>query len=164
MLRMVEALRVKHPQFAARLQAAAIKQGVTIKDIQTGMKCTYEMARRYWLGIAKPTQEAKRIKLAAIVGADPAELEYGAHARTAAQNESQYVVSSPGALDVAKAWAKLSPAKQQLYRDAIFRDAATENLLPWLKLGRPTKENYEKFEAAVVHDYNQHIKQLKLDI
>lgn len=161
---MVEAMRVKHPQFAVRLQAAAKKKGVTINDVKRGMNCTYEMARRYWLGIAKPTQEAKRFKLAAIVGADPAALEYGPGYKTE-QAAARYDVSvTDDALEIARAWTKLSTTKQQLYRDLIFRDAATEHVLPWLKFGRPAKDSYAKFEDAVVRDYNMHVKQLKLDL
>lgn len=71
---------------------------------------------------------------------------------------------SPGALEIAKAWTKLSPLKQDLYRETIFRDAATETLLPWLKFGRPDKVSYDLFEKDVEQNYRQHIDQLKLDL
>ena len=68
------------------------------------------------------------------------------------------------AIEIARAWDKLSALKQQLYRDAIFRDAASETVLPWLKKGRPSNASYETFEQRVQQDYDLHIKQLKLDL
>jgi transcriptional regulator with XRE-family HTH domain len=81
----------------------------------------------------------------------------------AEQSATKYKLDAD-AIQVAHAWAMLSPLKQQLYRDAIFRDAAAEHIFPWLKVGRPKSASYEAFEQGVIHDYEKHIKQLKLDI
>lgn len=159
---MVEALKIKHPLYAERLRAAAKRYGVQIKDIKTGMGVTYEMARRYWKGIAKPTNEDDRIKLATLVGATPAELEYGKQETAARQSSPPYL--SDEAHDIGRAWSKLSEFKKQLYRDAIFRDAAVERITPWLRFGRPNKHTYDDMERSIEQAYHEHIKQLKLDI
>lgn len=166
LLPVVEALKIKHPEYAERLRAAAAKAGVHIKDIKAGMGVTYEMARRYWKGIAKPTNEADRIKLAQIVKVNPAELEYSDTKHHAGEVPPHYKVEKidKDAVDIAHAWSKLSDLKKQLYRDAIFRDAAVESVTPWVHFGRPNKSSYNDFERSVERAYHEHIKQLKLDI
>lgn len=164
LLQVVEPLKIKHPEFGQRLRDAAKLAGVQIKDIKDGMGVTYEMARRYWKGIAKPTNEADRIKLAAIVRISPAELEYGEVKLQAEEAAAAYVTVTDEALDVAKAWSKLPAFKKDLYRDAIFRDAAIEHIFPWLRFGRPTQSSYDQLEKTIERSYQAHIKQLKLDI
>lgn len=165
LLPVVETLKIKHPKYAERLRAAADKAGVRIKDIQAGMGVTAEMARRYWHGIAKPTNEAARIKLARIVKATPAELEYGeAEITIKARQEPGVYKIDREAHDIAHAWSKLSDLKKQLYREAIFRDAAVENITPWLRFGRPSRSSYDDMERSIERAYHEHIKQLKLDI
>jgi transcriptional regulator with XRE-family HTH domain len=166
---MVEKLKVRHPEFAARVQKAAENRQLQIRDIQARLKVTYEMARRYWLGVAKP-RGTKLAELATFLGMSPAELDYGDDARNTVNRarDAEAVYGLGGltaeARDVARAWSKLSPLKQQLYRDAIFRDAATESLLPWFRNGRPNKLTYDRFEESVERDYQQHLRQLKLKI
>lgn len=163
-LPMVEKLKTRYPELAKRLQAAAKSRGVTIRDIQSTLRVTYEMARRYWIGVAKP-RGPKLLALAELVALEPAELEYGPSNRTELkQDRAVYGALSREAHNVALAWLKLSPSKQQLYRDAIFRDAAVETIMPWIRQGRPGQESYERFEQSVERDYHQHLRQLKLKI
>lgn len=164
---MVDKLKTRHPDFAARLQSKAKPAGIDIVAIRVALKVTYEMARRYWRGIAKPRGQ-KMEKLAALVGTTAAELEYGApttrSSGRAEDTAAVYAALPEGAREIAVAWSRLSPSKQQMYRDEIFRDAVAEKLLPWLKSGRPTKESYDHFEKRVERDYQQQLRQLKLEI
>lgn len=65
-----------HPQFAANLRSAMEWQGRTVTDLARHLGITYEMARRYTLGTAKPRTK-NMAKLAAYLGLSPAALEYG---------------------------------------------------------------------------------------
>lgn len=159
---MVEKLKVRHPEYAQRLQKAAKTQGVTIKDIAGLPGIKYEMARRYWNGYAKP-EGRKAALVAQLVGAHPADLEYGPNNKVE-EPRGRYETLTEAALDVARAWSKLSPFLQKLYRDSIFRDAAMESVMPWLKVARPTTASYDAFEKSVERDYQQQLKQLKLDL
>lgn len=71
---------------------------------------------------------------------------------------------TPGALDVARAWSKLPLTLQNLYRDAIFRDAAVEKILHGFKISKPTTASYDAFEKNVEDSYARHQRQLKLEI
>jgi len=160
---MVEKLRVLHPEFAQRLRAAAKHRHLGVKNLARIPGISYEMARRYWLGAAKP-RGRKMTALADFMGLHPSELEYGGSNRVE-QEGPQYQARLPEAsLDVARAWSKLSPLLQKLYRDSIFRDAAVETVLPWLKMLKPSSASYDVFEKSVERDYQVQLKQLKLDL
>ncbi len=163
---MVDKLKIRHPDFADRLQKAAGQKKIGVKDLAKSITgITYEMARRYWIGAAKPRGQ-KMVELAHLVGLAPAVLEYGPHGHAAHEPAVPYSpVLNAAAMDVARAWSKLSPSMQRLYREAMFRDAATENALPFLKtLVRPASTTYDAFEKAVERDYQQHVRQLKLEL
>lgn len=161
---MVEKLKIRHPEFAKRLRDLADPREIEVKHIAKLPGFTYEMARRYWIGAAKPRGK-KMEALAELVGASASHLEYGTR-NLIREPASPYTAGvSIAALDVARAWSKLSPSMQRLYREAIFRDAATENVLPFLKtLVRPTGSSYDAFEKSVERDYHEHMRQLKLEI
>lgn len=160
---MAERLRARHPEFAQRVQSHARRARVGVKDIQTELRVTYEMARRYWNGFARP-RGARMAKLAALLAVTPAELDYGAAHKTE-EAGAAYGVSQE-ALQIGRAWMRLSPHMRQLYRETLFRDAAVEHVLPWLKptLTKPVSANYDTFEHSIERDYQEHIRQLKLDI
>lgn len=67
---------IKYPEFSARVQDAAEKQGVTVNDIKVALKVTYEMARRYSLGMAMPRKE-KMEALAALLKVEAGALQWG---------------------------------------------------------------------------------------
>ena len=69
-------VEIMHPQFAANLRSAMEWQGRTVTDLARHLDITYEMARRYTLGTAKPRTK-NMAKLAAFLGISPAMLEYG---------------------------------------------------------------------------------------
>lgn len=166
---MVEKLTVKHPEFKRRLRTMAKVAGIGVADIKTRLGVTYEMARRYWLGYAKPRGK-KMEMLAKLALTTPAYLEYGDEEHGAPllteQDRPPYEAAalSHEAVDVAKAWSRLSKEKQLMYRIAIFRDAAAEKVCPWLIVGRPDKESYDQFEARVQAGYDHHLKQLELPL
>ncbi|EDR6330480.1 helix-turn-helix domain-containing protein, partial [Salmonella enterica subsp. enterica serovar Hillingdon] len=75
LLPMVDKLNTQQ-DFAARLKAEMSKKGLSVKDLGLACGITYEMARRYTLGTAKPREE-KLLKIAEWLGVEPAWLEYG---------------------------------------------------------------------------------------
>jgi transcriptional regulator with XRE-family HTH domain len=162
---MVARLRVRHPDFGKRVQAKARARGLHIADIQKGLKVTYEMARRYWEGIAKPR---KVQPLAALLGCDPAYLEYGDRpTATAAERQEPYQASDAlgdEARELALAFQLLSPVQREFYKGQIFRDAALGRVAPWLKTGRPAGETYARYERSMERDIERRIRQLQLDL
>lgn len=67
----------KHQDFADRLSAEMSKNRLSIKELSAVCDVTYEMARRYTLGTAKPRGE-KMSKIADWLGVTAAWLDYGA--------------------------------------------------------------------------------------
>lgn len=67
----------KHQDFAARLNLAMSKKNLSVKQLSLAGQVTYEMARRYTLGTAKPRDE-KLIRIAEWLNVPPAWLDYGA--------------------------------------------------------------------------------------
>ncbi|ECG2650970.1 TPA: helix-turn-helix domain-containing protein [Salmonella enterica subsp. enterica serovar Teltow] len=66
----------KHQAFADRLNAEMRKQRITVRQLSTACGVTYEMARRYTLGTAKPRGE-KMAKIAEWLNVPPSWLDYG---------------------------------------------------------------------------------------
>lgn len=66
----------KHQDFANRLTAEMERQHRSVKDLSQACDVTYEMARRYTLGVAKPRGE-KLSKIASWLEVEPAWLDYG---------------------------------------------------------------------------------------
>lgn len=66
----------KHQEFAERLSAEMDRNRLSVKDLSQACDVTYEMARRYTLGTAKPRDE-KIERIAKWLGVEPSWLEYG---------------------------------------------------------------------------------------
>ncbi|MEB5748690.1 hypothetical protein MXF13_02145 [Leclercia adecarboxylata] len=66
----------KHHEFAERLSAEMGRKRLSVKDLSLACDVTYEMARRYTLGTAKPRDE-KIDRIAKWLGVEPSWLEYG---------------------------------------------------------------------------------------
>lgn len=66
----------KHQDFADRLNAELRKQRKSVKELSTACKVTYEMARRYTMGTAKPRDE-KLSRIANWLGVAQSWLDYG---------------------------------------------------------------------------------------
>jgi transcriptional regulator with XRE-family HTH domain len=77
----------KHQDFADRLNLEMSKKNLSVKQLSLAGQVTYEMARRYTLGTAKPRDE-KLIRIAEWLNVPPAWLDYGA---TEAATESDTV-------------------------------------------------------------------------
>ncbi len=67
---------IKHPEFAKRLGEAMQSAGVSVTDLKNHLKVTYEMARRYTLGIAMPRDD-KLVAIAQRLGVQTAWLKFG---------------------------------------------------------------------------------------
>lgn len=162
---MVEKLKVRYPDLAARIQERMKIHGVTKKDIQLQVGVNAEMARRYIAGIAKPRHD-KMAKLASLLKyTNPAELEWAAPpAPGAREPDEKYSQLDDDALNVAFAWSALSPARKSMYREAIFRDAAYEEIIPDLHFSIPITASYFKFIGNVRHSWTKLLRQLKMDL
>jgi hypothetical protein len=161
---MVAKLTVRHPDFSRRLQKAAREKGLGIADIQRGLKVTYEMARRYWEGIAKPRRVPA---LATLLDVDPAWLEYGdAKGRGVGEKVRPYEVTglTDEVRELAVAFQRLTQVQREFYKGQIFRDAALGSIAPWLKTGRPAGETYARYERQMERDIEKRVRQLQLDL
>lgn len=121
--------------------------------------------------IERDKQEASAytVQFATACGVRPEWLATGEGGMTeteprAREKPAPYESLSPVALDVALAWSRLPLLMQNLYRDAIFRDAAVEKLLGGFKVGRPTSASYDAFEKSVESSYFKFQRQLKLKL
>lgn len=70
-----------HHEFATRLSDEMERQRLSVKDLSKACEVTYEMARRYTLGTAKPRGE-KIARIAQWLGVEPSWLEYGTTSET----------------------------------------------------------------------------------
>ncbi|EGB7356626.1 helix-turn-helix domain-containing protein [Escherichia coli] len=102
LLHMVENTH-KHHAFATRLKSEMDRKKISIKDLSLSSGVTYEMARRYTLGTAKPRDE-KLERIAELLGVEPAWLEYGSSTEKAPapyadlSGLQKYIGSSAGEL------------------------------------------------------------------
>lgn len=120
----------KHQDFADRLNQEMSKKNLSVKQLSHAGQVTYEMARRYTLGTAKPRDE-KLIRIAEWLNVPPAWLDYGAVENVA---ESNIVLedSNPSHPDKADEteFTSLSDEEKRLIR--VFRkfpDAEANNML-----------------------------------
>jgi transcriptional regulator with XRE-family HTH domain len=145
---MVEKPGVRHPEFGQRVRERAKARRVSISDIKQSLKVTYEMARRYYLGIAKP--RGKRMQLlAATLDCQVAWLEYGSPQAFSVREQTDiYVMLDDDARDVATAWSLLPEPRKQLYKEAIFRDAAMKEIFSDL-FAVSIKSSYFKFLSGI---------------
>lgn len=154
---MVEKLRVRYPDFAARVKHG-MKGGITRKHIAVKLKVGVEMARRYEEGRAKPRHDKMR-DLAELLGyPSAAALEYGTKGADATPASV-----SPAAMDLARAFDKLSPALQSSIRNMVFTIASAQSVARWLIIEPPKGDGYVAWERAVERAYEAEMKQAKLD-
>lgn len=91
----------QHAAFAARLNAAMQKTGATISDLMVMAGVTYEMARRYTKGTARP-REDKLLLIAKGLGISPSKLAYdesNAVSLENAQTEKNQTPIEPNAVE-----------------------------------------------------------------
>lgn len=157
-------LAVRHPDFGRRLQSKAKEKGLQIADIQRALKVTYEMARRYWEGIAKP-RHARMKALAALLTCSVAWLEYGERGPDQAAEKRAPFGSSDladDALEIARVFQMLSPIQQDFYRSQMFRDAALGKVAPWLNTSRLAGD-FDQYERGIERDFQRRARQLSLE-
>ncbi|WP_440030593.1 hypothetical protein, partial [Chromobacterium amazonense] len=73
---MVEDENTPQTLLGQNICAAMQQQSITIKDISNALDVSFEMARRYTLGLARP-RAIRLEKLATLLKTTPAALEYG---------------------------------------------------------------------------------------
>lgn len=80
----------KYKDFADRLNGVLAEKNVSVTDLATISGVSYEMARRYTLGTAKPRDE-KMLKIADQLSVSPAFLDYGIDASGISQHSKNTV-------------------------------------------------------------------------
>lgn len=68
------------------------------------------------------------------------------------------------AIEVAKAWERISPELRASLRDLIFYLSSTQRVAPWLRLEMPKSPNYLPWEDHMAKAYDREVKQLQLDL
>jgi hypothetical protein len=94
------------------------------------------------------------------------ELEHGSMDHAGAQlakKSARDARLSPEATDIAIAWQKLPPTRQQAFRDSIFLEAVVATSYPWLVRGRPQSESYNDFEKSMERDIVRITKRLMME-
>lgn len=91
LLPMVEESK-KYEDFALRLNELMSERGLTIGQLKDAAGVTYEMARRYTLGTAKPRDE-KMLKISEWLNVSPAYLDYGIGTAQPEQTRKQKIIS-----------------------------------------------------------------------
>ena len=120
----------KHQDFADRLNLEMSKKNLSVKQLSHAGQVTYEMARRYTLGTAKPRDE-KLIRIAEWLNVPPAWLDYGAIENgLETGNSSEAVTSAPIESSDETEFSNLSDDEKRLIR--VFRkfpDTEANNML-----------------------------------
>lgn len=160
---MVEERKVLYPEFGARVREAMKKHHVSKQDVMRVLEDKKgEMSRRYIAGMAKPRHD-KMLKLARLLKmSSAAALEYGDFA--AATSALPSADLSVDALEIAKAFEKLSTPLQASVRTMVFAMASAQSVAPWLAIGAPRTDGYAAWEKAIEKAYQAEIKQLQLNL
>lgn len=123
-----------HSDFAVRLNKLMKNNNFTINDLKNVSKVTYEMARRYTLGTAKP-RDQKMIKIANWLSVSPAYLDYGIPTNNGKNSDSFKNMLDPQEIALLKLFASLpreekknlliSLDEKKQYFDTLFEELAT---------------------------------------
>jgi hypothetical protein len=167
--------------FAARLKEALLdaghqssrnsRTGVNVAPLAQAARTTREMARRYVLGSALP--DPNKVDLIADWlkvrtawlrdGEGHKERGRGIVIEVREPGGKPYLLTDE-AFEVALAWQRLPENLKIGFRSMIYRSAAVESLLPWLRDQVPAGERYGDFERRVRADYKRLGAQLRLPI
>lgn len=120
----------KHQDFADRLNAEMSKQNLSVKQLGLAGQVTYEMARRYTLGTAKPRDE-KLLRIAEWLNVHPAWLEYGEKdAGATARVDRDIIPNEQLPVDIEDEFSNLSENEKRLLRVyRKFPDIEANNML-----------------------------------
>lgn len=66
------------------------------------------------------------------------------------------------ARDVALAWMRLTPVRQQAIREWVFLESVLAKEYPWLLPGRPSEQSYTDYERAVQSDFIRITKRMMM--
>lgn len=128
LLSMVEKTN-KHQGFANRLNAEMSRNNLSVKQLSLAGQVTYEMARRYTLGTAKPRDE-KLLRIAEWLKVPPAWLDYGEEDAHPTVKANRDIALTEELVDIEGEFSNLSDNEKRLIR--IFRkfpDIEANNML-----------------------------------
>lgn len=148
LLHMVESTN-KHHDFAARLNAVMGERGLSVKDLSLACGVTYEMARRYTLGTAKPRDE-KLLRIAEWLGVAPPWLDYGAPEK---RPEVESPAHSPSAVgdESNDEFKQLTENEKRLIRTfRQYPSVESENMLLVFEMRlNELKEKYKEYFKSI---------------
>ena len=117
-----------HQDFAVRLNLEMGIKNLSVKQLSQAGQVTYEMARRYTLGTAKPRDE-KLIRIAEWLNVPPAWLDYGGDEKNISTTEPVFTGQVESA-ESEQEFPNLSESEKRLIR--VFRqfpDVEANNML-----------------------------------
>ncbi|WP_249226327.1 helix-turn-helix domain-containing protein [Entomohabitans teleogrylli] len=147
LLHMVEDKK-RHQDFADRLNAVLKEKGYSVNDLSSAIKVTYEMARRYTMGTAKPRTE-KMQKIATWLGVTTSWLDYGEH--TVQEDTAEYATSPTEQLPAITSQEEKFPglSEDEIRLLLLFRkfpDIEARNMLSAFEMRyKELKEYYTKY-------------------
>lgn len=65
--------------------------------------------------------------------------------------------------DIAVAWMRLTPARQQAIREWVFLESVLAQHYPWLMPGRPSSQSYSDYERSVEEDIVRITKRMMME-
>lgn len=150
------------PTYAARLAKARKHAGLNQTELARALTIKPQ-AIQYLENPANAARGSKHTtNIARICGVDAHWLASGYGAMLPAGNHvrqpgAEYNALGKDALEVARAWAKLSPGNQQWVRDMVFMLAAVDTRFPWFRRGKPAGKSYEAYENGIEQNYQAQI-------
>jgi transcriptional regulator with XRE-family HTH domain len=139
----------KHHDFAVRLNAVMGERGLSVKDLSQACGVTYEMARRYTLGTAKP-RDQKLLRIAEWLAVAPSWLDYGA-----ADLQPEAEVQAPPPVIVGTEnedeFKQLTENEKRLIRTfRQYPSAESENMLLVFEMRlNELKEKYKEYFTSI---------------
>lgn len=139
----------KHHEFAQRLNAEMSKNGLFVKDLSQACGVTYEMARRYTLGTAKPRDE-KLIKIAEWLNVSPSWLDYGQEEVQKSNADTPPILQIEGAEDASE-FSNLTEDEKRLLRTfRQYPSAESKNMLLVFEMRlNELKEHYREYFKSI---------------
>ncbi|OOF58306.1 LexA family transcriptional regulator [Rodentibacter genomosp. 2] len=108
--------------FAERLTALMEQQNRKISDLQKALGVTYEMARRYTLGMATPRDEKIEI-MAKYLDVSPAYLKYGTiESETTKEKQIDNITSNVKEIGTFDLWDRHTPMNDDEYAVPFYQD------------------------------------------
>jgi transcriptional regulator with XRE-family HTH domain len=139
----------KHHEFAHRLNSVMSKKGLSVRDLSLACGVTYEMARRYTLGTAKPRDE-KLLRISEWLDVSPSWLDYGIEEALQSASELPAAIQADSRED-AEEFKNLTEDEKQLIRTfRQYPSGESKNMLLVFEMRlNELKEHYKEYFKSI---------------